>query len=231
MDITTVTVSGQINKQDGKPAALTKVRFVLSAIGIVGLAMVLPKYVDITCDASGTFSAQVMSNPAGTYYTVTISPTNGLPISMRAVVPAADCQFSQILQDLPAENIGYAQRALLDLQAAQAEINTQVSFNQSAIILITAKTDQSVAAALAANTSAIDSNTSAVISFNKSELSNISADASQTSANLSGGFKDSAALSAAAAQTSADSFAINFAQLATSLINTQNIVAQHHGFN
>ena len=120
MNLATVTVSGQINQPGGAPAAHASVRFALSALGIDGLALVVPRYTDAVCDAQGTFAAQVVPSPAGTYYDVRIGWDDALLVRVRVVVPASDCQFAQILQTLPRPSMDAAERALLDLQAAQA---------------------------------------------------------------------------------------------------------------
>jgi len=120
MNLITVTVSGQINQPGGAPAAYASVRFALSAPGVDGLALVVPRYADAVCDVQGAFAAQVVPSPAGTYYDVRIGLDDVLLVRVRVVVPASDCQFAQIMQTLPHPSIDAAQRALLDLQAAQA---------------------------------------------------------------------------------------------------------------
>ena len=125
MNLNTVTVSGQINRPDGAPAAGATVRFALNALGVDGLALVVPRYADAVCDAQGAFAAQVVPSPAGTYYEVRIGWADAVLLRVRSVVPANNCQLTQIMQALPHPPLDAAQRALLDLQAAQAGIEVQ----------------------------------------------------------------------------------------------------------
>jgi hypothetical protein len=173
MNLTTVTVTGQINKPDGTPASHAALRFALNALGIVDLSLVLPRYADAVCDVNGAFTAQVVPSPAGTYYDTTIGWSGAIPVRVRVVVPETNCNFSQILQDLPAATIDAAQRALLDLQAAQAFIATQVQDVTEKLTLVT----------------------------EQAETSTLKAGEAQASATAAGSFADSSTLSALASLT------------------------------
>ena len=120
--ITTVLVSGQLHNPDGSAAAHADVRFTLSGLGVVGLSLLVPRFANTSSDANGAFALQVVPSPPGTYYTVRAGWAGALLFNVRAVVPASACQLTQIMQTAPYPAIGASQQALLDLQAAQAEI-------------------------------------------------------------------------------------------------------------
>lgn len=123
MSIATVLVSGQLYTPAGTPAANAEVRFSLSGPGIVGLSLLVPRFAATQCDATGAFALQLVPSPAGTHYTVRAGWDGALLLSVRAVVPANDCQLSQIMDALPVPSLSAAEQALIDLQAALAQIN------------------------------------------------------------------------------------------------------------
>lgn len=72
---------------------------------------------------------------------------------------------------------------------------------------------------------------SALAALNSKNASATSATASLNSAGAAAASAVTASEKAIEAAASADEFAINFAQLATNLVDTQTIVVQHYGFN
>jgi hypothetical protein len=218
VNLTTVTVTGQINKPDGTPASHATLRFALNALGIVDLSLVLPRYADAVCDVNGAFTAQVVPSPAGTYYDATIGWSGAIPVRVRVVVPETNCNFSQILQDLPAATIDAAQRALLDLQAAQAIIYDR--FDAATAAALAASND-----ATASGDSATASDLSASAALSSKDAAALSAGAALNSQNEAGAIKtdiqtnwgDKLASAAASANESAESAEASAASAALAL--------------
>lgn len=151
--LTTVAVSGQLYNPDGSPAANAAIRFTLSGLGVAGLDLIVPRFADTTCDALGAFVLQVAPSPPGTYYAVRAGRDGVLLFTTRAVVPGNNCQFSQIMQALPAPAIDASQQALIDLQAAQAGIETSRQSSLSNAASAAASADAATAQAASFATS------------------------------------------------------------------------------
>lgn len=130
MSVTTSTVSGMLYLPSGSPAAHAEVTFTLVGLGVVGLSLVMPRTVSAVCDADGGLSVEVVPSPPGTYYDVSATAHGDWGsrpfFTERAVIPGTDCQLSQTLQLEPAPALDAAQQALLDLQAAMAQINAVI---------------------------------------------------------------------------------------------------------
>ena len=119
---TSVNVIGTLTLPSGLPAAGATIRFTLSNPGLLGVTVVLPTNVKAVANAAGQFSVALVPNPPHSYYTVTVYKSVGVVLLESVVViPAHDCQFSNVLQTRPS-SITASIAALAQLQEAQASI-------------------------------------------------------------------------------------------------------------
>ena len=125
MHLSPVNVTGTLVLPSGKHAALATIRFTMSSPGLLGVTVVLPRSVRAVADEDGNFSASLLPSSQHTYYTVTVFRSNGVVLlETVAVIPAYDCQFSQVIQARPATTVTASIAALAQLQAAQENIET-----------------------------------------------------------------------------------------------------------
>lgn len=123
MPVNTVNVTGTLRLPSGLPAALATIRFTLSNPALLGVTVVVPQNVRATTDVNGVFNVSLLPNLKFAYYTVTVYRSTGVVIlETVAVIPAFDCQFSQVIQVRPSTNASASIVALSELQAAQAGI-------------------------------------------------------------------------------------------------------------
>lgn len=123
MPVTSVNVTGTLKMPSGSPAALATVRFTLSSPGLLGVTVVLPFTVRTTADANGVFTVTLAPNSLNSYYAVTVYRANGVVLlETVAVVPAFDCQFSQVIQARQPSQTSASIEAIAQLQTAQANI-------------------------------------------------------------------------------------------------------------
>lgn len=227
MTITTVPITCTFNDQNGNPISGARVTAKLNKIEIYQ-GMLVADTATAVADANGVAVLNVWPNALGTqgslYAIAAISPaTGGKFMDAMVSVPNSACNLHQILNIAPYPAIDAAQQALAGAQGALALVTEQTG-------IATVQASEAAVSAGNAATSAGSASGSAIAASGSASAAAVSEVGAAVSAGIATTQAGIATTKAAEAAVSADSFTITFAQMATSLITTQAVVATHHAF-
>lgn len=234
MPISTVTVVISAHLITGGPLPLGRVNFELTGIDIDS-GFVAPAPTGVALDASGAGSIELWPNASGTqgtqYRVELVNAAGELQFTGLATVPATDCNLHDILSLQAPATVDDATAAKLAAQAYAGDAATSAG-EAAASAAAAAGSEAGVAAdaatataqAAIATAKAGEASASATTATTQAGIATTkAAEASASAASAAG------AATAAVAAAYADLQAALTAQ-ATSLINTQTIVVQHHAF-
>jgi len=227
MPVPTVNVTCTASDQNGNSVAGARYQAKLDQTEIYQ-GFVVAEVVDGVADANGVCVLRLWPNAlgvAGSLYKITATnPDTGKKFLNTLVsVPNSACNLHQILVQEPYPAVDASQQALLAAQGALAPVTAQASIATTQATNASASATAAAGSATTASTQATNASASATTAANAATSATASASTATTQATT-------ATTKAAEAAASAASFSIQFAQMATAIIDTQNIVVAHHAF-
>lgn len=235
MSAITVAVTCTASDQNGNPVAGARYRARLNQTEIHN-GFVVPEVVDGVADSNGVCVLHLWPNAlgvAGSQYTIqATNPDTGKKfLSATVSVPNNACNLHEILVQEPYPPIDAAQQALAAAQGALALATTQAGIATTRATQ--ALDSQNAAAGYAADAAAdrVQTGQDRAATGQDRAQTGLDAATATTKASEASASASTATTKAGEAAASAALFPTLFTQMATSLIQTQTIVATHHAFN